>query len=108
MRTAGRRVILPTGDMTTELSAEVELPQQPLIVFQATWTGVPEGTLTLECLEEDEPSQNWQVVETVLITGAAGSEIWDIWQTAVSRWRVHYVPDTGTGTLKVTFRGSGA
>lgn len=101
--------ILSAGDMSSEIETDlIDLPQQPMIGVQATWTGVPEGVLTLECIVENpETSDNWQVVKTVTLVGDPGSQIWDIWQTAIKKWRVHYVPDTGTGSLKVTYTASG-
>jgi hypothetical protein len=87
------KLIVTNGDMTSNVtSPAMDMSQVDAIIFYATWTGTPTGTLKLQVSITTNDNDFVDLLDSsVSIAGVAGKFMWNIADTNFDQIRLVYV-----------------
>jgi hypothetical protein len=107
--------LLPTDTAVPLVSSYQSLPlktdRTEFVSIQATWTGTPTGSFTIQLSNDptDNPSvvSNWTDYSgsALAVAGAGGTNMWNM-QCAAKWFRLNYNFTSGTGTLTSVWASS--
>ena len=103
------KLIITNQLMTSNItSTPLDMSQVDSVVFYASWTGTPTGTLKLQVSLTTTDADFVDLLDSsVTVAGAAGKFMWNVTNTNFDQIRLVYTFGSSTGTLNVRVNAKG-
>ena len=103
------KLIITNQAMTSNItSTALDMSQVDSVVFFASWTGTPTGTLKLQVSITTNDADFVDLADSsISLTGVTGKFMWNVVDTNFDQIRLVYTFGSSTGTLNVRVNAKG-
>jgi len=103
------KLIITSTSMASNITSPVlDMSQVDSVVFFASWTGTPTGTLKLQASLTTTDADFVDLLDSsISLGGSSGKFMWNVTETNFDQIRLVYTFGSGTGTLNVRVNAKG-